>query len=266
MVDVFPGPDGQRPFTGRVLARRVGGAALGAPFLSLLDGVALARPPGPSRLRWSSTSTTAFASPPTTASRSSCRLCTTRSSPPGESRGGPGAACGDASIFERVRRAMDGEYPERQGHRPPRARRRAGTEQHPPHDAPPELPRAAASARSSPPRGARLSGSGPRVKRPTGLEPATYGVGRRHQRRSAGGVCRSSTESPLGAMCCRSHRGMFKESPFSGLSRSHLRVHLTLRAVSDNNRAQIAPKGTTRQSKEVSGGVRRHRRRRRFQG
>ena len=45
MVDVFPGPDGQRPVTRRVLARRVGGAALGAPFLSLLDGVALARPP-----------------------------------------------------------------------------------------------------------------------------------------------------------------------------------------------------------------------------
>jgi len=45
MVDAFPGPDGQRPFTRRVFARRVGGAALGAPFLSLLDGVALARPP-----------------------------------------------------------------------------------------------------------------------------------------------------------------------------------------------------------------------------
>jgi hypothetical protein len=33
------------PFTRRVFARRVGGAVLGAPFLSLLDGIALARPP-----------------------------------------------------------------------------------------------------------------------------------------------------------------------------------------------------------------------------
>jgi hypothetical protein len=45
MVDVFPGPDGHRPFTRRAFARRVGGAALAAPFLSLLDEVALARPP-----------------------------------------------------------------------------------------------------------------------------------------------------------------------------------------------------------------------------
>lgn len=36
--------DGQQRFTRRVFARRVGGAVLGAPFLSLLDGVALARP------------------------------------------------------------------------------------------------------------------------------------------------------------------------------------------------------------------------------
>jgi hypothetical protein len=34
-----------QPFTRRVFARRVGAAVLGAPFLSLLDGVALARPP-----------------------------------------------------------------------------------------------------------------------------------------------------------------------------------------------------------------------------
>jgi hypothetical protein len=34
-----------RPFTRRVFARRVGGAVLGAPLLSLLDGVAQARPP-----------------------------------------------------------------------------------------------------------------------------------------------------------------------------------------------------------------------------
>ena len=40
-----PAPTGMRPFTRRVFARRVGGAVLGAPFLSLLDGVALARPP-----------------------------------------------------------------------------------------------------------------------------------------------------------------------------------------------------------------------------
>jgi hypothetical protein len=45
MADVFPGSDGWRPFTRRVFARRVGGAVLGAPFLSLLDGIALARPP-----------------------------------------------------------------------------------------------------------------------------------------------------------------------------------------------------------------------------
>ena len=45
MADDFPGSDGQRPVTRRVFARRVGGMVLGAPFLSLLDGVALARPP-----------------------------------------------------------------------------------------------------------------------------------------------------------------------------------------------------------------------------
>jgi len=44
MAEEFPGADGQRPFTRRVFARRVGGAVLGAQFLSLLDGVALARP------------------------------------------------------------------------------------------------------------------------------------------------------------------------------------------------------------------------------
>ena len=45
MAEVFSGSDGHQPFTRRVFARRVGGAVLGAPFLSLLDGVALARPP-----------------------------------------------------------------------------------------------------------------------------------------------------------------------------------------------------------------------------
>ena len=45
MAEVFPGSDGHQPFTRRVFARRVGGAVLGAPFLSLLDGIALARPP-----------------------------------------------------------------------------------------------------------------------------------------------------------------------------------------------------------------------------
>ena len=45
MAEVFPGSDGQEQFTRRAFARRVGGVALGAPFLSLLDGIALARPP-----------------------------------------------------------------------------------------------------------------------------------------------------------------------------------------------------------------------------
>jgi hypothetical protein len=45
MAEVPPGSDGHPPFTRRVFARRVGAAVLGAPFLSLLDGVALARPP-----------------------------------------------------------------------------------------------------------------------------------------------------------------------------------------------------------------------------
>ena len=44
MGEVSSGSDGQQRFTRRVFARRVGGAVLGAPFLSLLDGVALARP------------------------------------------------------------------------------------------------------------------------------------------------------------------------------------------------------------------------------
>ena len=44
MAEVSPGSDGHRPFTRRVFARRAGGVVLGAPFLSLLDGVALARP------------------------------------------------------------------------------------------------------------------------------------------------------------------------------------------------------------------------------
>jgi hypothetical protein len=45
MAEVSPGSDGHQPFTRRVFARRVGGAVLGAPFLSLLDGITLARPP-----------------------------------------------------------------------------------------------------------------------------------------------------------------------------------------------------------------------------
>ncbi len=45
MAEQFSGSDGQQRFTRRVFARRVGGAVLGAPFLSLLDEVALARPP-----------------------------------------------------------------------------------------------------------------------------------------------------------------------------------------------------------------------------
>src|SRR5580765_2016708 len=44
MAEQFSGSDGQQRFTRRVFARRVGGAVLGAPFLSLLDEVALARP------------------------------------------------------------------------------------------------------------------------------------------------------------------------------------------------------------------------------
>jgi hypothetical protein len=43
MAEVFPGFDGHEPFTRRVFARRVGGAVLGAPFLSLLDGIELPR-------------------------------------------------------------------------------------------------------------------------------------------------------------------------------------------------------------------------------
>src|SRR5580765_6403545 len=44
MAEQFSGSDGQQRFTRRVFARRVGGAVLAAPFLSLLDGIALARP------------------------------------------------------------------------------------------------------------------------------------------------------------------------------------------------------------------------------
>src|SRR6476646_411653 len=44
MAEVFRGSDGQRRFTRRVFARRVGGAMLGAPFVSLIDGIAVARP------------------------------------------------------------------------------------------------------------------------------------------------------------------------------------------------------------------------------
>jgi hypothetical protein len=45
MAELSSGSDGQQRFTRRVFARRVGGAMLAAPFLSLLDEVALARPP-----------------------------------------------------------------------------------------------------------------------------------------------------------------------------------------------------------------------------
>ena len=44
MEEVFPDSGGHEPFTRRVFARRMGGAVLGAPFLSLLDGIELARP------------------------------------------------------------------------------------------------------------------------------------------------------------------------------------------------------------------------------
>ena len=44
MAEVFFGSDGSQRFTRRVFARRAGGAVLGAPLLSLLDGIALARP------------------------------------------------------------------------------------------------------------------------------------------------------------------------------------------------------------------------------
>src|SRR6478735_1138698 len=44
MTEEFPASDGRQPLTRRVFARRVGGAVLAAPFLPLLDGVALARP------------------------------------------------------------------------------------------------------------------------------------------------------------------------------------------------------------------------------
>jgi hypothetical protein len=44
MAEASPGSGRQRAFTRRVFARRVGGAVLSAPLLSLLDGIALARP------------------------------------------------------------------------------------------------------------------------------------------------------------------------------------------------------------------------------
>jgi hypothetical protein len=44
VADEAHGSDEQQRFSRAVFARRVGGAVLGAPFLSLLDGVALARP------------------------------------------------------------------------------------------------------------------------------------------------------------------------------------------------------------------------------
>src|SRR3954451_3933930 len=44
MAGEVPGLNGRQPLTRRVFARRVGGAVLAAPFLPLLDGVALARP------------------------------------------------------------------------------------------------------------------------------------------------------------------------------------------------------------------------------
>lgn len=44
MAEVSSGPGGQPRFTRGAFARRAGGAVLGAPLLSLLDGIALARP------------------------------------------------------------------------------------------------------------------------------------------------------------------------------------------------------------------------------
>jgi hypothetical protein len=44
MAEVFPGFGGDESFTRRAFARRAGGAVLGVPFLSLLDGITLARP------------------------------------------------------------------------------------------------------------------------------------------------------------------------------------------------------------------------------
>ncbi|HZS24212.1 MAG TPA: hypothetical protein VFA30_04420 [Gaiellaceae bacterium] len=45
MAEAFRGSDGDEPFTRRVFARRMGGAVVGARFLSLLDGIAIARQP-----------------------------------------------------------------------------------------------------------------------------------------------------------------------------------------------------------------------------
>ena len=44
MAEELPASNGRQPLTRRVFARRVGSAVLAAPFLPLLDGVALARP------------------------------------------------------------------------------------------------------------------------------------------------------------------------------------------------------------------------------
>jgi hypothetical protein len=43
MTEVFPGADEHERFTRRVFARRVGGVVLGAPYLSLIDGITLPR-------------------------------------------------------------------------------------------------------------------------------------------------------------------------------------------------------------------------------
>jgi hypothetical protein len=61
-------------------------------------------------------------------------------------------------------------------------------------------------------------------------------------------------------LCCRSQCQNLQEIGTPSAGKCHLRLLLTFIAVSGNNRDQIAPKGTTRPLKEVSGGVRRHRR------
>ena len=63
-----------------------------------------------------------------------------------------------ASIFERVRRAMDGHYPDGKGTGLHPRDAELGLQQHPPHDAPPELPRAAAGSPLLSARRARLTG------------------------------------------------------------------------------------------------------------
>ena len=50
-------------------------------------------------------------------------------------------------------------------------------------------------------------------------------------------------------LCCRSQFRNLQEIRTPSAGKCHLRVRLTLIAVSDNNRDQIAPKGTTRQPK-----------------